>query len=175
MSSSQPLLYQEMESPVGVITTAATKAGICSLHFGTAAEVQERIRPWLRRYGLDREWERDPEDSHGVIQQLHEYFNARRSYFDIPLDLYGTPFQVSVWNELSAVPYGETRSYKDIAEAVQSPKAVRAVGSANNKNPVSIIVPCHRVIGSNGNMVGYGSGIPVKEYLLQMEGSVSPS
>ncbi|MFD2703909.1 methylated-DNA--[protein]-cysteine S-methyltransferase [Salibacterium lacus] len=173
MNAPQPLLYQEMKSPVGWITTAATSSGLCVLHYGRVDDVIEQITPWLTRYSLSRRFEKDSSDTHGILKQLDEYFDRRRHSFDLPLDLYGTAFQKAVWNALYDIPYGETRSYKDIAEAVQSPKAVRAVGMANNKNPVSLVVPCHRVIGSNGKMVGYGSGVDKKEYLLQMEGSVS--
>lgn len=104
--------------------------------------------------------------------QLHEYFSGLRHSFDLPLDLQqqGTIFQCSVWKALQTIPYGTTQSYLDIAKAIDNPKAVRAVGSANNKNPVSIIVPCHRVIGTNGAMKGYAGGVLVKEGLLGLEG-----
>ncbi|NLC45483.1 MAG: methylated-DNA--[protein]-cysteine S-methyltransferase, partial [Clostridiales bacterium] len=98
-------------------------------------------------------------------QQLMEYFIGQRKSFDLPLAPKGTPFQLKVWKALLDIPYGETRSYKDIAIAVGNPKASRAVGMANNRNPISIIIPCHRVIGSNGKLVGYGGGLSVKEYL----------
>ena len=102
-------------------------------------------------------------------QQLMEYFNGHRKSFDLPLAPKGTPFQLKVWKALLDIPYGETRSYKDIAIAAGNPKASRAVGMANNRNPISIIIPCHRVIGSNGKLVGYGGGLSVKEYLLESE------
>ena len=104
--------------------------------------------------------------------QLHEYFAGHRHTFDLPLDLkqQGTTFQCSVWKALQSIPYGTTQSYIDIAKAIDHPKAFRAVGSANNKNPVSIIVPCHRVIGTNGAMKGYAGGVHVKEGLLGLEG-----
>jgi len=102
-------------------------------------------------------------------KQLKEYFEGARKNFNIPLDPKGTPFQKKVWKALETIPYGETRSYKEIAEQVGSPKAYRAVGMANNKNPISIIIPCHRVIGANGKMVGYGGGLEIKEYLLNLE------
>ena len=101
--------------------------------------------------------------------QLNEYFNGKRWDFDLPLSLKGTAFQLAVWNALLTIPYGQTRSYKDIAEQISSPRAYRAVGMANNRNPVSIIVPCHRVVGSDGSLVGYGGGIQVKEFLLRLE------
>lgn len=103
-------------------------------------------------------------------QQLKEYFEGTRKEFDLPLDTNGTPFQEKVWQALRNIPYGEVRSYKDIAVAIGNPKAVRAVGGANNRNPVSIITPCHRVIGIRGALTGYGGGIDVKEKLLGLEG-----
>ena len=92
-------------------------------------------------------------------RQLQAYFNGERQAFDLPLDAVGTPFQLKVWEALRQIPYGETRSYKDIAIAVENPKGVRAIGMANNRNPISIITPCHRVIGTNGKLVGYAGGL----------------
>lgn len=103
------------------------------------------------------------------IKQLTEYFAGDRKTFDLPLEFNGTDFQKRVWQALCQIPYGETRSYKDIAEAVDSPKAFRAVGMANNKNPIMIIAACHRVIGADGSLVGFGTGLPAKEYLLKLE------
>lgn len=102
-------------------------------------------------------------------QQLAEYFSGQRKVFDLPLEFTGTDFQKRVWSALLTIPYGETRSYADIAKQVGSPKAVRAVGLANSKNPISIIVPCHRVIGSDGKLTGYAGGLHNKEYLLRLE------
>ncbi len=104
--------------------------------------------------------------------ELLEYFDGKRKAFTLPLLQESTPFMMSVWNELKNIPYGETRTYKDIAIAVNSPKAFRAVGNANNKNTIGIIVPCHRVIGSNKKLVGYASGLHRKEFLLNLEGVV---
>src|SRR5690606_4346051 len=101
--------------------------------------------------------------------QLTEYFEGGRKKFDLPLTFKGTEFQESVWQALRKIPYGETRSYKDIALQIGNPKAVRAVGMANNRNPISIIIPCHRVIGHKGDLVGYGGGIHIKQYLLELE------
>ena len=103
-------------------------------------------------------------------KQLFEYFEKKRKNFDLPLLKEGTPFQISVWNALETIPYGETRSYKDIAIAINNEKAVRAVGMANNRNKISIFIPCHRVIGMNGKLVGYGGGLHIKEFLLELEG-----
>ena len=108
-----------------------------------------------------------------TIIQLEEYFAGKRKIFDLPIKLIGTEFQIKVWNELKKIPYGETRSYKQIAESIGNPKAVRAVGLANNKNPITIIIPCHRVIGSNGKLVGYAGGINMKKQLLDLENNFS--
>ncbi len=105
-----------------------------------------------------------------VYTQLLEYFDGKRKQFDVPYRLNGTEFQKKVWSALCDIPYGETRSYKDIAIAVGNEKASRAVGMANNKNPITIIVPCHRVIGTSGKLVGYAGGLTMKEFLLTMEG-----
>ena len=103
------------------------------------------------------------------IKQLEEYFVGKRKNFDLYLNMCGTDFQVSTWNALKTIPYGKTASYLDMAKAIDKPKAVRAVGGANHKNPISIIVPCHRVIGSDGSLTGYGGKLWRKEYLLNLE------
>lgn len=107
-----------------------------------------------------------------AARQLLEYFAGSRKEFDFPLSMSGTEFQVAVWKALQTIPYGETYSYKKIAEQIGNPKACRAVGMANHKNPICIIVPCHRVIGHNGKLVGYGSGLKMKEKLLKLEGAI---
>ena len=104
-----------------------------------------------------------------AIKQLNEYLDGKRSSFDLPLEPKGTEFQKKVWNALKEIPYGETRSYGEIAKIIGNEKASRAVGMANNKNPIAIIVPCHRVIGANGKLVGYAGGLDLKEKLLQLE------
>ena len=108
-----------------------------------------------------------------AYRQLSEYLLGERKRFDLPLNPQGTVFQQQVWKALCDIPYGETRSYKQIAEAIGNPKAVRAVGMANNRNPLLIVVPCHRVIGANGKLVGYAAGIEKKEFLLKLEGTAS--
>jgi methylated-DNA--[protein]-cysteine S-methyltransferase len=104
-----------------------------------------------------------------AASQLFEYLNGKRRDFNLPLLKEGTDFQISVWNELLKIPYGETRSYKDIAIAINNEKAVRAVGMANNRNKIPIFIPCHRIIGSNKKLVGYGGGLEIKEFLLNLE------
>ena len=112
-------------------------------------------------------------DDHPVLAaataQLAEYFAGRRQEFDIPLDLTGTEFQRAAWSALASVPFGETRSYRQQAEAIGRPKAVRAIGAANGRNPVPIVLPCHRIVGSDGSLTGYGGGLPIKEFLLNHE------
>ena len=120
--------------------------------------------------------ERDHVDAHkdaapfgSVVDQLERYWSGELTEFDVPIDLDGTPFQVRVWNALRDIPYGETISYRTLAERIGNPKACRAVGAANGRNPISIIVPCHRVIGSSGALVGYGWGVDRKKQLLALE------
>ena len=103
--------------------------------------------------------------------QLDEYFQGKRTTFSLPFKLTGTPFQLAVWKELQNIPYGQTTSYKEIAQKINKPKAYRAVGMANNKNPLPIIIPCHRDIGSNGKLIGYAGGLKLKNYLLELEKS----
>lgn len=104
-----------------------------------------------------------------TIKQLHEYFNAERKIFDLPIKLIGTEFQKKVWLELAKIPYGQTRTYKQIAQAIGNKNASRAVGNANNKNPIAIVIPCHRVIGTNKKLVGYAGGVDKKQFLLDIE------
>lgn len=104
-----------------------------------------------------------------AIKQLDEYFDGKRKSFDLPLEPKGTEFQKKVWNALKEIPFGETRSYGEIAKIIGNEKAARAIGMANNKNPIAIIVPCHRVIGANGKLVGYAGGLDIKERLLKLE------
>jgi methylated-DNA-[protein]-cysteine S-methyltransferase len=106
-----------------------------------------------------------------AANELRAYFAGVLRVFTVPLDMQGTDFQLDVWNQLLKIPYGETRSYAQVAEAIGRPKAVRAVGAANGSNPVAIVVPCHRVIGSSGKLTGYGGGLPLKKRLLELEGS----
>jgi len=107
-------------------------------------------------------------------EQLRKYVQGDLKQFSVPINPTGTPFQLSVWRALVDIPYGETRSYSAIARAIGNPKAVRAVGMANNRNPISFIIPCHRVIGSDGSLVGYGGGLALKEWLLDLERGGSP-
>ena len=144
-----------MTTTVGELTLLASTRGLTGLYF------EERY---------DSQWE---EGATPFLEQAHdeltEYFCGERREFSVPLDLHGTVFQQSVWGALRTVPYGQVASYGEIAAAIANPKAVRAVGLANGSNPVSIIVPCHRVIGANGKLTGYGGGLERKRYLLNLE------
>ncbi|MFC4388699.1 methylated-DNA--[protein]-cysteine S-methyltransferase [Gracilibacillus marinus] len=163
------IYYSEMDTPIGPLTMVSKNDILILLEYGAFDERKTSIISWCEKHSIPTNLERNV-DAHILIhQQLNEYFSKKRKSFTIPYVCYGTPFQQKVWKALTDVPFGETKSYKDIAEAVESPKAVRAVGGANNKNPISIIVPCHRIIGMNGKLVGYGGGIDKKVFLLDLE------
>jgi len=151
--------YSRVNSPVGPLLLAVSERGLVALEFA--------------RGKVASGWVESPQKTAACARQLDEYFAGRRRQFDLPLDLRGTDFQKRCWHELLKIPYGETRSYADIARAMRNPKAVRAVGLANGQNPIAIIVPCHRVIGSDGSLTGYGGGLDVKRKLLQLEGALS--
>lgn len=145
------------EMRVGKITVACRGEAIVRLSFG------EDIRDGEKREG--NEW------TGRAFEELEEYFLGRRREFDLPLSPDGTEFQKKVWAALREIPYGETRSYSEIAGQVGNPKAVRAVGMANHRNPIAIMIPCHRVIGKNGSLTGYAGGLDLKERLLKLEHS----
>lgn len=149
-------VQDKIESPVGTLFITATEKGLS----GVYTEPQSKI-PFAKK-------------THSKLQaaklQLKEYFAGKRKKFDLQFDLQGTPFQLKVWKKLSEIPFGETRSYQDIAKSLRQPKAYRAVGNANGKNPICIIIPCHRVITSSGKLGGYSSGLAMKKTLLKIEG-----
>ena len=151
--------YRMHESPLGALLLAASDAGLCGLyfeehrHFRGAQGWREGAHPHLERAAM----------------QLDAYFNGSLRRFDLPLDLHGTPFQQAVWRQLSAVDYGDTASYLSHACAIGAERAVRAVGSAIGRNPLSIIVPCHRIVASDGKLTGYAGGLARKRYLLALE------
>ena len=146
---------------IGQLVLLASKSGLTGLYFG------HRIgRDELPGEGEGMNWLKQ------AAAQLEEYFAGKRTEFDVPLDPVGTDFQLSVWNQLSRIPYGETASYGQIADRIENPAAVRAVGLANGANPISIIVPCHRVIGADGSLTGFGGGLEIKRRLLEHEGSL---
>ena len=145
-----------MQSPVGEIVIIEDKGKIVEIDIA-------------KNNKLDNIEEKDTELLLQTEKQLKEYFEGKRFDFEIPLNPIGTEFMQSVWKALEQIPYGETRTYKEIADAVGNPKASRAVGMANHRNPIPIIIPCHRVIGSYNNLVGYGLGLDMKQYLLELE------
>ncbi|WP_058306541.1 methylated-DNA--[protein]-cysteine S-methyltransferase [Gracilibacillus massiliensis] len=164
------MYYIEYESPIGLLTLVNQDNYLIRTEFGSFQDKHKKITEWLSKNKLPIELKKDNEPFHDIIEELDDYFQQKRKTFTIPYKFYGTPFQQKVWEALaSQVPYGTTCSYQDIAQIVGSPKAVRAVGGANNQNPISIIVPCHRVIGKNGKLVGYGGGLDKKEFLLELE------
>ena len=150
--------YALMESPIGLLTLVSGDQGLEEVAFGRKIPAGAL---------------RDLKANAIVAAQLGEYFEGNRQSFDLPLVLRGTPFQQMVWRALREIPYGETRGYGQIARAIGKPRAARAVGMANHENPISIIVPCHRVIGHDGSLVGYGGGLDIKTALLKLEGALT--
>lgn len=169
-AASNVLSYTEVATPIGALLLITSSKGLCRVAFGTWAQNQEDLQEWISRwFGKGTVLQEDAANLAPTVMQLEEYFRGDRLSFDGQLDLQGTEFQKKVWTALLAVPYGETASYKHIAEAIQSPKAVRAVGGANNKNPLPVIIPCHRIIGVSGDLVGYAGGLDMKIHLLDLE------
>lgn len=158
------LRFRTMDSPVGTLTLAGTGNRLRHLRM-----IDQSYEPDRAGWTLDRNAFED------AVIQLSEYFGGDRQEFDLELDLVGTAFQRRVWNALLTIPYGRTRSYGDIARQIDAPNASRAVGLANGHNPIGIIVPCHRVIGSNGSLTGYGGGLERKRTLLELEKKFSPA
>ena len=151
--------YTLADSPVGALLLARNAEGLCALQFTRGRHPAESRA----------EWARDDEAFADVAAELAEYFEGRRDTFTLPLAPRGTPFQQRVWGELCRIPYGETISYGELARRIGQPQAVRAVGLANGANPLAIVIPCHRVIGANGTLTGYGGGLPNKRFLLDLE------
>ena len=158
----------EYHSPVGVLHLAATPQGICGLTFERDGE--KKTVAFTEAVTSDAFSAQRQSHLSRAIAQLDEYFAGTRTDFDVALDIItGTPFQRAVWEALSQIPYGKTWSYGQLAAAVGNPKAARAVGGANNKNPIAVIIPCHRVIGADGSLVGFGGGLDIKKRLLELE------
>ncbi len=155
-------VFKAVDSPVGALTLVASDKGLTAILWENDDPDRVRLNPMTEEAG------------HPVLvaaeRQLAEYFAGARKAFDLPLDFQGTEFQKQVWAALLTIPFGETRSYAEIARAIGRPTACRAVGAANGKNPISIVAPCHRVIGANGALTGFAGGLKAKEYLLGLEG-----
>ena len=165
-----------MPSAIGSLFLAASRQGLVALEFDARLPGQQSIRPnprHLREEKMGIAFEHSARRMRSYVGQLEEYFAGERRAFTFRLDLRGTDFQLACWRALLAIPYGETRSYADIARAVGKPTAFRAVGMANNRNPIAIVVPCHRVIASDGRLCGYGGGLDVKRKLLELEGALT--
>ena len=163
-SSADTHWHTTIDSPIGPLGLVATEEGLRAVSWrGEETSVK-----------LPDDMVEDPAHPilHQAAQQLDEYFDGKRTSFDLPLDLRGTPFQVAAWRALGDIPYGSTRSYGEQASLIGRPKAVRAVGQANGRNPVPIVLPCHRVIGANGSLVGFGGGLDLKSQLLEHEGAL---
>jgi methylated-DNA-[protein]-cysteine S-methyltransferase len=166
------ILIQTVDSPIGPLTVAERAGRVCLLHFGAdGPAVDKMFDRWYP--GENRARQRLP----GIVAVLERYFgNGDIAALDtVPVELNGTPFQKTVWEALRRIPGGTTISYAELARRIGEPAAVRAVGTANGANPVAVIVPCHRVIGSNGRLTGYGGGLDRKQWLLEHEGVVSRS
>jgi methylated-DNA-[protein]-cysteine S-methyltransferase len=158
--------FDVVESPVGDLFVAATPRGLCRISYtldGNEDELAGQFGVRVLRMPLDE-----------VRRELDEYFEGRRRDFDLPLDLRVAPFYADVLRELALVPYGQTDTYGHLAAKVGRPKAARAVGTVMNRNPIPIVLPCHRIVGANGSLVGYGGGLPVKRALLELEGAILP-
>ena len=151
--------YDVIESPIGLILLAGNENGLKRLIFLKGKKKMDIPEGWIQNKDFFKE----------AARQLEAYFSGELKSFTLKLAPEGTDFQKSVWKALCEIPYGETRTYKEIAVSVGKPRAYRAVGLANNRNPIAIIIPCHRVIGSNGKLMGYASGLDIKEYLLKLE------
>jgi len=164
------------ESPIGPLFLAASGKGLVALEFDVRFPGQQTIRPNPRDLRSELHgvvFEESISKMSAYVLQLEEYFAGGRRDFTFSLDMRGTEFQLACWHALLAIPYGETRTYADIARAVGRPQGFRAVGMANNRNPIAIVVPCHRVIASDGTLCGYGGGLDIKSKLLQLEGALS--
>ncbi len=165
---SDHIYESTLVSPIGPVQIVSTGRGLAALELGKGS--RKKLEKWVRRTfpGV----ERSPAGKrHRVFEdQLREYFEGRRQVFDLPLDLRGSDFQKAVWAQVARIPFGQTATYGEVAHLVGRPRASRAVGAANGANPVPIIVPCHRVIGANGSLTGYGGGIENKRRLLAHEG-----
>lgn len=164
------LYWHEMASPVGPLRLMHASGALIGIGFHGEAALRDGPRP----RGQAGEWLADPAPFAEVMRQLRQYFDGERCSFELPLAPRGSAFQQDVWRELQRIPYGETISYGELARRIGRPRACRAVGLANGANPLPIIVPCHRVIGADGSLTGFGGGLPIKRQLLELERSVLP-
>ena len=154
------MIYRFLDTPIGGLLLARDEAGLRFIEFQNGRRPQRQPA---------NDWDQRDADFDEVVKQLTEYFDGRRRRFDLPLAPEGTPFQQRVWQALLDIPYGETISYGELASRIGQRSASRAVGLANGSNPLPIVIPCHRVIGANGKLTGYGGGLPIKQQLLALE------
>ncbi len=157
----------EFETPVGSMLCATTERGLAYLRLPRASG--RGFAGWLRRNAPGAQVATGFAPNKAAVQQILEYLDGKRTAFDLALDLRGTEFQRRVWDELLAIPYGETCTYAELARAIGDPAAARAVGTANGANPIALVVPCHRVVATGGKLGGYGGGLPLKRKLLALE------
>ena len=163
------IAYHVMSSTIGLLFLARSDKGLRYLEFMDRKSIKRMISNHSGADELEATWVPSLLDLKPVVDQLDAYFCGALTDFDLPLDAIGTDFQKLVWKELRKIPFAQTRSYGEIARAIKQPKSARAVGLANNQNPIAIVVPCHRVIGANGSLTGYGGGVTRKRWLLQHE------
>jgi methylated-DNA-[protein]-cysteine S-methyltransferase len=164
------LYYGEIKTPIGTMLAVSDGEGLVRIDYGDFSQNEESLIKWTKRFLNNVQLIYAEEKVSHVNKQLNEYFHKERVEFDFEYSFYGTDFQKNVWQVLvDELPFGKVKSYKEIAIAIGNPRAVRAVGGAVNKNPFSIVVPCHRVMGADGKLVGYNGGLDKKEYLLKHE------
>lgn len=167
--TDKTLYVDEWNCPFGMITYVTDEEKLYYIEYEAAQKEKALYKKWTSKYFSNITWKQGSPIRNEITKQMNEYFNGERIDFSIPIELYGTDFQRSVWKALLSIPYGETVSYKQIAAQINSPKAIRAVGGAVNRNPLPIFVPCHRVVGHDGSLVGYNGGLDKKEFLLKLE------
>src|SRR5690348_2552613 len=162
-ASMSTVWYDDLPTPIGRLRLVADEQGLREVWFETGRHRREPASSWVHS-----------EQALAFARvQLEEYFAGTRQVFKLPLHPFGTPFQLAVWQELARIPYGATISYGELAQRIGQPQAMRAVGAANGRNPLPIVLPCHRVIGANGSLTGFGGGLPTKRFLLAMEEGVA--
>lgn len=161
--TARGMKHHTMASPIGDLLLVGDADALYGVYFQDGKRGPTRPKP---------EWEPDAKPFREAMRQLEAYFAGKLKRFDLPLAPEGTEFQLKVWNTLRTIPYGETWSYGDIARRIRRPAAFRAVGAANGQNPIPVIIPCHRVVGSDGSLTGFGGGLPIKQRLLALEGAL---
>jgi O-6-methylguanine DNA methyltransferase len=166
-TAAQSAVLAVVETAIGPVRLAATDAGLCKIALGE--ETPESFADWLARHVGPATLNPEASPLPRAVEQLNAYLEGRLRAFDLPLDLHGTPFQQSVWHAVARIPYGQTTTYGQIAAQIGRPNAARAVGAANGANPLPIVIPCHRVVGGNGALRGYGGGLHIKQALLDLE------